>query len=275
MYLVFDIGGSNMRLSNSFDGKNFHDFQTFQTPQDFNKALEIVQKFIDKSGSNHTGKKCCICLPGVFDKSKNTLVSASNLPFWVGKPIRMKLEEVVGVKIVFVNDASLAGLGEAVVGAGSTFNIVGYITIGTGIGGVRVVSKKIDMSTYGFEPGYQIIDFDGSASGGDLLDLENMASGTGIKRRYSEAPEAIQNQDRWDEINKFLAIGLLNTIVHWSPEVLVLGGSVAQNSHISLEKISSEIKLRLKVFPILPELKKATLGDKSALYGGLHLLRTT
>ena len=60
------------------------------------------------------------------------------------------------------NDSDLDGLGEATVGAGKGFNIVAYITVSTGIGGVRIVGGKIDVSTYGFEPGHQIIDADGS-----------------------------------------------------------------------------------------------------------------
>lgn len=265
MYLVFDIGGTKMRLANSFDGKNFQNVEIHQTPQEFDKALEIIQKFIWKADSTHSDNQFCVGLPGVFDKEKTTLVTAPNLPLWIGRPLKKKLEDIAKTKVILTNDAALAGLGEAVKGSGKARKIVAYISIGTGVGGVRIVNRKIDESTYGFEPGHQMITIN--------TDWEGFIGGRGIKERYGKDAEDLVNEKIWEEINQNLAMGLINTIVHWSPDIVVLGGSVAQNKNVSIEKVSTEIKLRLRVFPKIPDIVKGELGDKAGLFGGLELLK--
>jgi predicted NBD/HSP70 family sugar kinase len=273
MYLVFDIGGTNMRLANSFDGENFQEIEIVQTPQEFDKALDIIQKFIWHADSTHPDNLFCIGLPGVLDIDKKTLVAAPHLPLWVGKPVAEKFNQIAKTSVLLSNDADMAGLGEAVKGAGKDFKIVAYITVGTGIGGVRVINKKIDISKYGFEPGHQIIDFDGSLMG-STKDWEAMAGGVGIKNRYNQNAEDIKDEKIWSQINNILAIGLVNTIVHWSPDIVILGGSVAQNNNVSTELIETIIKQQLKVFPNIPIIKKAELGEKSALIGGIELLKS-
>jgi len=273
MYLAFDVGGTKMRLAVSFDGENFHNIETYQTPQDFNLALDTMQKFIWKWVSDGAMNQLCVGLPGVTDREKKVLVAAPNLPFWVGKPIKEDLEKVSNAKVILANDADLAGLGEASRGTAKTASIVTYITIGTGIGGVRIINKKIDVSVLGFEPGHQILDADGSITG-KVSDWEELVGGIGIARRYSKPAEQITESPVWSEINKYIALGLINTIVHWSPEIVVLGGSVSQNQNISIEVITSEIRKYLNVFPNLPEIKKGNLGDNAGLYGALEILKS-
>lgn len=268
MYLVFDIGGTKMRFANSFDGKNFQNVEIYQTPQEFEKALVLMQKFIWTADSTHPNNRFCVGLPGVFDKDKTKLVSAPNLPFWIGKPIKQELEKLAKTEVIVANDAALAGLGEAVVGVGEKYRINAYITIGTGVGGARIVDKKIDDSVYGFEPGHQYIDSTGE------VDLESLIGGRGLLRKYGKNPEEITDLSTWKDISKNLALGLTNTIVHWSPDALILGGSISQNENISVSKLASEIKSRLRVFPKVPEIIKGALGDKAGLFGGVELLRS-
>ena len=270
MYILFDIGGTKMRFANSLDGKNLQTVEFHPTPQDFEKAIEIAQKYILNESLAHPENEFCVGLPGVFNEDKDSLVSAPNLPFWIGKPIKKRFMEISKSKVILVNDAGLAALGESIHGAGKNHKIVAYITIGTGIGGARVVDGKIDAARYGFEPGHQIISTSNSTE--EILDWEGLVGGVGILKRYSKNPEEITEKIVWDEINHYISIGLVNTIVHWSPDVVVLGGSVARNENVSIQKITEEIKKRLKVFPILPEIKKSSLGEEAGLFGGLAIL---
>ena len=48
MYLLFDIGGTRMRLASSFDGQKINDTQYFLTPQDFEKGMKIIREFVLK-----------------------------------------------------------------------------------------------------------------------------------------------------------------------------------------------------------------------------------
>lgn len=261
-----------MRLSYSFDGENLHDVQIFRTPQEFEKAVEIVKSFTEKADSTSPDKKVSCGLPGVLDKEHSTLLTSPNLPFWVNKPIKQSLDGVVHADVQLQNDSYLAGLGEATFGAGKNYKIVAYLTYGTGIGGVRIVNGKIDELTWGFEPGHQIIDADGSILG-KVTDIEGLAGGKGLERRYGKKPEEITDENVWSEVEKYMAISIVNTAVYWSPDVIIVGGGLMVNEKISLEKITKLVNDNLKIFPTLPDIKKWKLGDKAALLGGLAYLK--
>jgi len=277
MYLLFDIGGTKMRLANSFDGVNLHGTEVIFTPKAFDKAIAVIGDYISRVDSTHEDRRVCCGLPGVLGKDKEMLIAAPHLSDWVMKPFKKRISEIIHGPIYLENDASLAGLGESVMGAGRGFSIVAFVTVGTGIGGARIVNKRIDVSSYGFEPGHQVIDVDGSLwadAGGKHLELEDCVSGSALTLRYNKNPEQIVEESIWREIEKLLGVGLTNTIVHWSPEVVVLGGGLVQSEHLSIENIQKHVREYLKVFPHLPEIKKGELQDLAGIYGALHFLQT-
>ncbi len=71
---------------------------------------------------------------------------------------------------------------------------------------------------------------------------------------------------------QFWALGLNTSIVHWSPDVVVLGGSLMNK--ISIEKVRENLTKILTAFERLPKIKIGTLGDECGLYGALHYLNT-
>src|SRR6185437_2466030 len=100
-------------------------------------------------------------IAGVLNKAKDQLLNAPNLVNWINQPLGQSLSDIVSVSVKLENDASLGGLGEATYGSGQGYKIVGYLTIGTGVGGTRIVNGRIDQNALGFEPGHQTIDING------------------------------------------------------------------------------------------------------------------
>ncbi|MEO6077154.1 MAG: ROK family protein, partial [Candidatus Andersenbacteria bacterium] len=140
----------------------------------------------------------------------------------------------------------------------------------TGIGGTRIIDGNIDRSSQGFEPGHHIIDPNGPQCGcGGIGHLEALASGTAVQKKYGKNPKEIKNPKIWDEVTKYLAIGLLNASMFWSPECIVLGGSMMRD--ISLENVEKYMKEYNFILPSLPILKKSELGDTGGLIGALQL----
>lgn len=274
MYLLFDIGGTKMRITTSVDGVTFDEPQVYSTPQIFDDAMQIFGEYYSKVQENGPLTKVIGGLPGVLDKNKEYLVSAPNLLGWRGKPIRSQLESILKAPVILQNDAALVGLGEATKGAGSGFKIVAYITVSTGLGGARIVDGRLDESVYGFEPGHQYIDVKGSITG-KLVDLEILVSGSGILFRYGKTAKEIEDQNVWDEITEYLACGLHNTIVHWSPDIVVLGGGLILNGFIDIDKVKKKVAEILKIYSEVPEIRKASLGDYGGLHGGLSYIRLT
>jgi len=178
--------------------------------------------------------------------------------------------------VLVQNDASMSSLGDALLGAGRGFNIMAYITIGTGVGGARIVDGKIDRTSIGFEPGHQIVDIDQTVfpkAGGKML--EDYISGAAVYKIFGKKPKEIKDPVFWDGIAKILAYGLANNTVHWSPDVIVLGGSMINGDPaIPIDATVKYLHEVLKIYPTLPVIKKSELGDQGGLYGALEYAKS-
>lgn len=272
MYLVFDIGGTNMRVGVSSDGSIFKDSKIVPTPKDFDQGIQALKQTADELSKGEKIAAAAGGVAGPLDKQNSRLVSSPHLPDWIEKPLKQKLESLIKCPIFLENDSALGGLSEAVLGAGKNHLIVGYVASGTGIGGVRIVNSKIDENSLGFEPGHQIIVPDGKPCNcGGKGHLESYVGGLNIEKNYHQKAEEINDPKIWDEIAKFLAIGLNNLIVLWSPDIIVLGGSVTKS--LPLDKVNSYLKGMLKIFPYPPQIVKAAFGDEAGLYGALEYLK--
>lgn len=266
MFLLIDSGGTNTRLAVSRDGATFDQPHIMPTPPDFDAAISQIATLARKVSSRTNIKAAAIGVPGPLDQAKTMILNAPNLPGWRRQPLKHQLEQKLGVPVSVENDASLAGLGEATVGAGAIYPIVAYLTISTGVGGTRIVNKKIDLNAIGFEPGHQII----TSEQDKALSLEDCVSGTGLKNRYGKPAEQITDPVIWDKVAQLLAYGLNNVTVHWSPHCIVLGGSVMKS--VPFDKLQNYFQQTTTIFPKLPDLKLSALGDSAGLAGALaHL----
>lgn len=263
MFLVFDIGGTKTRVALTPDLRRIRSVRVFKTPAGFSGGLNLFRQIKKEHKAKFKG--VCGGIAGSLDLKKRKLINSVNLPGWQGKPIRRELEKIFKTKIILENDADLGGLGEAVFGAGKGRSIVVYFTISSGVGGTRIVDERIDRGIFGFEPGKQLV------SNGQTL--EQLISGKSIKKKHKKSPSKIRNKRIWEESALWLARGLVNSTLHWSPEVIVLGGSmVLGNPGISIKRVLFHFR-NIKKFPKDPLIRKAKLGDLSGLYGACVFLK--
>jgi predicted NBD/HSP70 family sugar kinase len=250
----------------SHAGNSLDEVKLFPTNHNFAEAMSQMKAIADDFSR---GEKYHAVVGGVraYDKKKGQLFNQPNFPMWVDDPLLSKFKELFGPSVYIENDAALVGLGEAVYGAGKGSKIVAYITLSTGVGGARITNGKIDETSYSFEPGNMLI----SAKNGEVEYLEKLVSGTAVKEKYGKLPTDLEDEMAWEEITELLAIGLNNVSVMWSPEIIVLGGSVPQR--INFEKVNAYLKRFCKIYPETPLVKKDELGEKGGLYGALAYLK--
>lgn len=280
MYLLFDIGGTKTRLALSENGKSFNDPHVFGTPKDFDEGMKVISSAFTKVVSGKEIVESAGGIRGVIDKDRGELINDSHLTEWIGKPLKSNLQDIFRAEVFLENDTAMVGLGEAVSGSGQGFSIVAYLTISTGVGGARIVDSEIDVSTYNTEPGHQIIDADSSICEDckTKMDVpgafEALVSGTAFEKRFGKKPYDSGVEDpAWAELSKLVAVGVNNTIVYWSPGVVVLGGGMMKSPGIRVEVVEAELKKILKIYPTPPAIKRAELGDFGGLYGALHYLK--
>jgi predicted NBD/HSP70 family sugar kinase len=274
-YLVFDIGGTKTRVAVSDDLETFIDHISFKTPADPKTGVAEICAAV---------KKLCDCeidgiaggIRGRLTEDKQAMENDGVLKKWAGFPIVDTLKKTFKCPVFLENDAAIAGVGEAVFGAGKGLDIVAYHTVSTGVGGAKIEHGQIDEASVGFEPGRQILDIDRTILGDDIEPtLENLVSGTAVGERFNcKAYEIPQSDALWDELAEYLAQGLRNTILYWSPDAIVLGGSmIIGDPRIEIDPIRRYTVAALDGFVEAPLIATAKLGDEAGLYGGLAILK--
>ncbi|MFA5997056.1 MAG: ROK family protein [Candidatus Paceibacterota bacterium] len=279
MYILFDIGGTKMRVVAADHEKFLGEPVVVSTPKDFDEGFGTLTRIIDNLAEKFAPEDRAVTaivggIAGPIDADQTMLVNSPNLGGWVGHDIKNALHNIYKVPVNLENDSAMVGLGETHFGAGRGKSIVVYLTISTGVGGARFVDGKIDRSAMGFEPGHQIIDPDNTLCPTcEGNDLEAYVSGRSIEKRFGVKPYEIHDPAVWDELAKYLAYGINNTIVYWSPDIVVVGGSMMREVGIPLDAVRKYLAEILKIYPNIPPIEKAELGDFGGLYGALALAR--
>lgn len=275
MYLVFDIGGSKTRLALSKDKQTIGEPKVIDTPEEFEAGIKLISETVKEMLGSEKLIAAAGGVAGVLNKEKTELSRAAHLMKWAWKPLKEELEKAFLVPVRLENDSAVVGLGEAHEGRGKDQKIVAYLTVSTGVGGARIVGGKIDENSFGFEPGHQIIDPNGKMclACGIKGHLEAYISGYQVGIEHKMPPYEIADAEVWEELSKYLAYGVNDILVHWSPDIVVIGGSMMKRVGIPIERVRHHLKDIFKIFPQIPPVELATLGDLGGLYGGLALLR--
>lgn len=249
MDLIFDIGRTKSRVAVSKDRKTFGEPKIVDTPKEAAEVLVMLKQAADELSA---GEKIDAVCGGL---SRKLFLDET------------ELKKIFDCPVYLENDSALCGLGEATNGAGQGSKIMVYYTISTGVGGARIVDGRIDRNTSGFEPGAQIIDLNEPEK-----QFEDYIRGPALQQKFSLPPHDIIDPQIWDDTAKIFAVGLHNTILHWSPDTVVLGGSMMKVPGLTIPDITRHLQAVMKTFPTLPVIKKADLGDVGGLHGALaHL----
>lgn len=273
-YILFDIGGTNTRVAVSDDLKRYSEAVSFKTPKKFGEGIEAiveaVHKLTDKPVQGMAGG-----IRGTLNGDKTELAYDSVLTSWIDEPLVETLQKKLKTTVHLENDAAIAGLGEAHFGAGKGYEIVAYHTVSTGVGGAKIENGRIDSYHVGFEPGHQILDIDRTILGEEVIPtLENLVSGSALEERMGvKAYEIPQSDIIWGQLASYLAHGLRNTVLYWSPDVIVLGGSmITGNPRILLDDIRMHANEVMGEELSCPLIVDAALGDLGGIYGGMAIL---
>lgn len=265
------------------------------------QMVQSVQEVYAQAKVTGTIKAVGVCAAGFFDWKKRVLIQSPNIPGWVNVPLEECLSHLLAVPVMVENDANAAAFGEARLGAGKGCHDVIYVTVSTGVGAGLVLNNRVYRGSGGFagEIGHMVVKPNGPVCGcGRFGCLETMASGTAIARMASEAVErgattllaqtetisaehvfkAARQGDKvaqqvLEEAIHYLGIGLVNMINLLNPEIVVIGGGVAEagdDLFLPLRRIITKHAISAAANVLL---KKATLGIEAGVIGMLCLLR--
>ena len=243
--------------------------------------------------------------PGCVDPENGVVVSeAFNLPGWRGMALAGNLLEATGVPAYADNDVNVTALGETWFGAGRGVKDLLCITIGTGIGGGIVIGRKVHHGANFFagEIGHTTVSLDGRPClCGSIGCLEAYASAPAIARAAQElgtrglAPRIVEAAGNpheitakdvasaaaagdqaaigiFLEVGRYLGAALANLVNVLNPEMIVIGGGVAQAGDVLFDPIRREIHRRaLDVLTKHLQVLPAQLGEQAGLVGSAAL----
>lgn len=260
--IVFDIGGTNTRVATIVNG-TLGDIEKFPTDEDPNVGLSNVATHAHVLLNDELPTGVCGCVAGGV--VGGVVLGANNLLFWNGVPIAETLENTLGIPVTVLNDAELAGIGEYTFGAGKGYHSLLYVTVSTGIGKARIVNGVVVTEADMLKFSHELV---------EQLDLEHTVSGTAIKNLYGIDPRELDETVRM-ELAEHLAHGLVNSVINFAPECIVLGGAMILGTlnpipfDIFERELAASLTSRDAPVPII---KKAALGDNSGLYGAMAYL---
>ncbi|MDB5189235.1 MAG: hypothetical protein JWL82_192 [Parcubacteria group bacterium] len=254
-HIVFDIGGTHMRVA-AVTGDGIGPVSRVHTPQDPEEAMHAL---VDAVRSVSIDVDSVIGGVAAIVAEDGSIVFSTNLPEWGGYALAAKLTLALAAHVTIRNDAELAGLGEAVYGAGKGYGSVAYLGIGSGVGTSRIIDGNIEPHSSDGSMRYGIITLQ------DGRTLEECIGGKSLETRYGNKLEALP-ASVWKELTPLLLEGIQNMASSWNPDVIVLGGSlVNEKTGFNIDEL---IRLR---GDNAPPLFRASLGDSSGLYGAKAL----
>lgn len=301
--LAIDFGGTRTRAA-------FYTIDLHQLTRDetrslvdqpagavIDRILQTAQKVIPTGETIHA---IGISAPGPLDARAGVIRSALTLPGWHDIPLARIVSTAFDNKPAYIeNDANLAAFAEYKLGAARGCDPAIYLTLSTGIGGGAILNGELftGWSGLAIEPGHMRF----TLPSGEVRRLEELASGTAIgliaQMRLATTPqpsvlrqyavidgqavgEAAQANDSFaqqiiHEAGTWLGLGFVNLLHLYSPQVIVLGGSVSKLGGLILRPAWEVIHTHILDERFIPPdlIRLAQLGEDVCLTGAaLHAL---
>jgi glucokinase len=150
MYLGIEIGGTKLQLGvGNGDGVLGSLWRETVMPSEGAEGIrrQIVRglpELLARAGLDRAQLQgASIGFGGPVDDATHTVIKSHQIEGWDNFPLADWIGELVGLPTVLGNDADVAGLAEALFGAGKGCSPVFYITIGSGIGGGLIINGEI------------------------------------------------------------------------------------------------------------------------------------
>jgi glucokinase len=239
-----------------------------------------------------------LATPGIVDSSTGTVRYATPaLPGWTGLALGPRLAETLGLPVVVHNDGHAAAVGEWAAGAAAGAADAVVVVLGTGIGGGIITGGRLLRGHLGGAGriGHLSVEAGGRPCWcGARGCIEQYASGSAVARDAQAAIDrgaatslralrrpptaadvvrAARREDRLalgllSEAGRYLGAALVSVVNMLSPQVIVVGGGLADAGALLLGPAEAILRERLPS-PVRASVhvRSSTLGYRGAVAG--------
>jgi len=309
-----DIGGTNIKIA-IVDSKGklaFSESTSTRAEMGYEFTIKNIINLVKDSltqsevSVNKIGGIGVGC-PGQIDSENGIVRALPNIPGWVNVPLAKILYDEFALPAKIDNDVRVATLGESKFGAGRGYSNLICITVGTGIGSGIIINGQLvrGASKAAGEIGHVIVqDRNGEICGcGNVGCVEAVASGpaivkqaelylmTGKSTKFKElaagspiTPEIVAEaailgdavaRKIFERTGEWIGIALSSVVNLLNPEVIIIGGGVAQAGDLLLNPIRETINKRaLKISAETVKIIPAQLGNSAGVVGASLLTQS-
>jgi glucokinase len=261
-------------------------------------ALNNIKKMLEMTAATASAQVSGIGIgsTGPVDPITGEFGAVDFFPNWKGENLVKDLAGFFRVKVAMENDADAATLGEASWGAGKDKKRLIYVTVGTGIGTGFIVDgnlyRGVDYSHP--EMGHHLIDPSGppcncgfrgcweSLAAGPAMTawMKKEAPANYLHRADLSAKRICELAEAGDELAMravereahYLGLGLANLVTMFTPDAIVLGGSIMKSAPLFFETIRKIIRQSCRFVPFdKTEVTLASLGEDANLIGAARV----
>lgn len=248
--ISLDIGGTNIRAA--IINENYEIIAvvkertiTHSLDKFLAQVIDVIKRLEYK---RFDPKVIGIGVPGRV--RKNGFIDALPNIYLLNIPLAEYVSNHFNLPVYVKNDAEMAGLCEAVVGAGKNYNNVYFVTISTGVGAAFVENKRLKQLLD--EPGHTLIKYKD-----ELYEFEHLASGNGLlllaKLNGIEISSAAEFFERVKANDKTvlplyhewltLISNFFNELIEFfEPEIFVLSGGVMYSRDVFLDDLKQRVE---------------------------------
>ena len=237
-----DLGGTQVRAGVVSEGR-LENIVSVHIPSDgsVDEVLQVIYQLIAPILDENI-KAIGIGVPSVVDIEKGIVYDVQNIPSWKVVELKKLMEERYRIPVIINNDANCFALGEKHFGKGqNTHSMIG-LTVGTGMGAGIIINDKL----------YAGVNCGAGEFGNvEYLDqcYEYYASGQFFQNCYQTTGEAVfqkaQSGDPLsiiilEELGTHIGNAVRMILYTYSPELIILGGSISKSYSFFEKKCGSE-----------------------------------
>jgi glucokinase len=281
--LAVDIGGTNIRVARvSSAGRISHRFEAATPPGGGVAVIDTVVKLLERVPQKNV-RALGVDVPGLA--YSNGDVWAPNIPGWKRIPLGKELREQLQLPVVVESDRNAFVVGETWKGAAHGCSDVVFLAVGTGIGAGILAGGHLLRGHDGLAGcmGWMAVRDEFLPQYSKFGCLESHAAGIGIGiaasrrlKRKVTAQDAFQLAVRGDkraqevlrEAGCYLGLALANLVSTLNPEIIVLGGGVAEAGELLLKSARETMMLWAQPIAVRQtRLVRSRLGGAASLLG--------
>ena len=294
-----DIGGTKIAVGIvDENGRVLSRMQSPTDPKNYSGGIDLISRMLRETVRNANVELTGIGIgsTGPVDPMRGEFGDVDFLPGWRGKSPVRDLAKIFNLRVALENDGDAAALAEAGWGAGRNRSRLIYVTVGTGIGGGMVFDGKLYRGVDGAHPevGHHVVDPAGPAcSCGFHGCWESLAAGPAMvtwlethapadypRREGITAKRICELAQQGDAVASkaveheayYLGLGLANLINLFTPDAIVLSGSVMKSAPLFMDRIHAVIRSGCRFVPAeKTELTLASLGEDTNLIGAARV----